>query len=171
MKKTQSGIHLTLIFKPLHLCSTLRYYFIVFTISGKEAMKKILFLSAILLSASSVCFSAPLSTMNKSATSAALTDKTITTISAATLNRKIISDSFTGYFGKDGKMKGTFANKPADSPQTDQGTWKINSDGKVCVTWEHWNDGKQYCVVFYKLNNALLIVNAANNDFESLVLN
>ncbi len=133
-------------------------------------MKKFAALSIALLSVSSISFAAPLSPLNKSAATNELSDKTITTIAAATLDGKIISDSFTGYFGKDGKMNGKFANKPADGPQTDQGTWKVKTDGKVCVTWDHWMEGKEKCVNFYKLSNALLIVNMSNG-FESLVLN
>lgn len=132
-------------------------------------MKKLLVLSIALLSTSSISFAAP-SLMNKLAAMNELSDKTITTISAATLDGKVISDSFTGYFGKDGKMNGKFATKPANGPQTDQGTWKVKADGKVCITWEHWNEGKEKCVNFYKLSNALLIVNMSNG-FESLVLN
>lgn len=130
-------------------------------------MKKSL-LSIVLFSISSLSFAA-LSPMNKSMATHELSDKTITTISAATLDGKVISDSFTGYFAKDGKAQGKFANKPAEGPQADQGSWKVKSDGKVCITWDHWNDSKEKCVSFYRLNNALLIVNASNG-FESLIL-
>ncbi|HSW69739.1 MAG TPA: hypothetical protein VLI69_06275 [Gammaproteobacteria bacterium] len=132
-------------------------------------MKKLILL-AVLFSLSPISFAESLTPMNKSAATMELSDKTITTISAATLDGKVISDSFTGYFGKDGKMTGKFANKPAEGPQNDQGSWKVQSDGKVCVTWDHWNNAKEKCVSFYKLNNALLIVNASNG-FESLILN
>ncbi|MEO8402658.1 MAG: hypothetical protein ABI597_12875 [Gammaproteobacteria bacterium] len=131
-------------------------------------MKKLL-ISILLFSMSSISFAGSLSPANKATATSALTDKTITTISAATLDGKVISDSFTGYFGKDGKVTGKFVNKPADGPQSDQGSWNVKSDGKVCVTWEHWNEAKEKCVNFYKLNNAFLILNK-NNGFESLVL-
>jgi len=133
-------------------------------------MKKQFILSVALLSLSSICFAAPLAIMNKAAATKELSDKTITTISAATLDGKVISDSFTGYFDKNGKMNGKFQTKPANDPQTDQGSWIVKADGKVCVTWQHWNSGKEKCVNFYRLSNALLIVNM-NNGFESLVLN
>lgn len=132
-------------------------------------MKKLL-LSIALFSLSSISFATSLTPMDKSEATTELTDKTITTISAATLNGKVIADSFTGYFGKDGKMKGQFVNKPADGPRTDQGSWKVKNNGEVCVTWEHWNSAQEKCVSFYKLSNALLIVNT-NKGFESLVLN
>ncbi len=147
-----------------HVEAMLSFFFY----QGRIAMKKLLLLP-VLLSISTIGFAASLSPMNKATATSELTDKTITTISAVTLNGKVISDTFTGYFGKDGKMNGKLASKPADGPQTDQGSWKITADGKVCVTWQSWNNGQEKCVSFYKLSNALLIVNA-NNGFESLAL-
>ncbi|MDX1901491.1 MAG: hypothetical protein SFW66_05745 [Gammaproteobacteria bacterium] len=133
-------------------------------------MKKLLVIFAVLASVSSVSFAAAgLVSMNKAQAIKELSDKTITTISAVTLNGKVISDSFTGYFSKDGKTNGKLATKPADGPQVDQGKWMVKSNGMVCITWDHWNNAKEKCVNFYKLNNALLITNAGHG-FESLVL-
>lgn len=133
-------------------------------------MKKLLVLFVILTSVSSVSFAAPsLIPMSKPQAVKELSDKTITTISAITLNGKVISDSFMGYFGKDGKTSGKLANKPADGPQVDQGKWMVKANGMVCITWDHWNNAQEKCVNFYKLNNALLIMNL-NQGFESLVL-
>jgi hypothetical protein len=133
-------------------------------------MKRLLIAhAALMLSFSSVNFAASISSMNKSEVMTAIGDKTMTTISAATLNGKVISNSFTGYFGKDGKMNGSFANKPEDAPQSDKGTWRIKDNGEVCVHWEQWFNGKEHCVYFYKLNNALLITSTDKN-FESLIL-
>jgi hypothetical protein len=133
-------------------------------------MKKLLVVFAVLASVSSVSFAAPnLVSMTKPQAMKELSDKTITTISAVTLDGKVISDSFTGYFSKDGKMSGKMATKPADGPQADQGTWMVKANGMVCITWEHWNNAKEKCVDFFKLNNALLITNA-DHGFESLVL-
>ncbi len=134
----------------------------------ESRMKKLIFAFG-LLSLSAYSYAAALSPMNKSQTQNALSDKTITTISAVTLDGKIISDSFTGYFGKDGKVAGKLANKPEDGPQTDAGTWKVKPNGMVCVTWEKWNDAKEKCVSFYKLSNSILLVNN-NKGFESLIL-
>jgi len=133
-------------------------------------MKKLLVLFAVLTSVSAVSFAAPgLVSMNKPQALKTISDKTITTISAVTLNGKVISDSFTGYFGKDGTANGKLASKPDDGPQDDQGKWMVKSNGMFCITWDHWNDGKEKCVNFYKLSNALLIMNA-RHGFESLVL-
>ena len=119
---------------------------------------------------SSLCFSASITSLNPSETKDVFNDKTITTIDAAALNGKILPNRFTGYFAPDGKMNGAFATAPVGAPQNDKGTWKINSDGLFCVTWEHWFSGKEGCLSLYKLNNGILIINTENN-FESLVLN
>lgn len=132
-------------------------------------MKQLSF-AAVLLSASTFCMASTITSMNKSEVTDALTDKTITTISAATLNGKILPNSFTGYFGKDGKMAGEFAQPTEGAPRNDNGTWAIQDDGGVCMTWTQWFNGKKECVYFYKLSNGLLIVGADQN-FESVILN
>ncbi|STY29843.1 Uncharacterised protein [Legionella wadsworthii] len=126
-------------------------------------------LAALLLSISSLSIAASMSSMSKSEVTEALNDKTITTISAATLNDKVLANPFTGYFGKDGKMNGKFVQPTKDVPQKDQGTWLVKDDGSVCMTWTQWFKGKEECVYFFKLQNGLLIVGADQN-FESFIL-
>lgn len=125
---------------------------------------------AFLLSIASCSFATSISSMSQSEVMDALSDKTITTISAATLNGKVLPNNFTGYFGKDGKMSGGFAKHTEGAPQNDKGTWLVKDDGGVCMTWEQWFHGKEECVYFYKLNNGFLIVGADQN-FESVILN
>lgn len=98
-----------------------------------------------------------------------ISDKTITTISAATLNGRVIPDQFIGYFSKDGKITGKFMTKPNDAPQNDTGAWKVENNGKLCFKWNNWDANKEKCVSFYRLDNAVLVVNE-NNGFESLIL-
>ena len=134
-------------------------------------MKKLFVIFALLAPVSSVVFAATnLVSMNQSQTTKAISDKTITTIPAVTIDGKVISDIFTCYFGANGKMNGKFAAKQADGPQVDQGTWIVKPDGMMCTTWEHWNHAKEKCVSLYKLNNALLFADSDLN-FKSLVLN
>jgi hypothetical protein len=110
-----------------------------------------------------------LKSMDKDEVTTTFKDKTITTISAATLNNEVISDSFSGYFANDGKMLGKFASQPKDQPQDDTGTWNVNSEGKLCYKWDHWNSGKDKCAAIYKLSNGLLVIND-QNGFESFIL-
>lgn len=133
--------------------------------------KCLVILSSSLLLVPALCFAATtLKSMGKDDINKEFVDKTFTTISAATLNGSVISNTFTGYFSKDGKATGKFATKPADAPQTDTGTWKINGDDLLCVKWGNWDSGKERCVSFYKLNNGLLVINA-QSGFESMILN
>jgi len=131
---------------------------------------KLLPVAAVLLSVSSFSFAATLSSMNTSDVTDVLSDKTITTISAATLNGKVLPNSFTGYFSKDGKMHGKFVKQTDGAPQSDSGTWLVKDDGSVCMTWSQWFNAKEECVTFYKLQNGLLIVGTDQN-FESVILN
>lgn len=122
-----------------------------------------------LIFVSSLGYAATLTSMKKDEVMTTFSDKTVTTVSAATLDGTVISDSFTGYFSKDGKATGKFANKPNNNPQNDTGTWKVNPDGKFCFKWDHWDNGKEECVSIYKLSNSYLIINE-DNGFESLIL-
>lgn len=139
---------------------------------GRSAMthflKSLIILSSSLLLVPVSGFAGTLTTLNNGDVKSTFTDKTITTISAATLDGTLISDSFTGYFSKDGKMMGNFAKKPDGEPQNDTGTWHVNSD-KLCFKWDHWNGNKEKCVSVYKLKNAFLIIND-QNGFESLIM-
>ncbi len=132
-------------------------------------MKHYLTLAGTLLLAPSLCFAGTLTSMKKDEVTNAIADKTITTVSAATLNGKVVNNSFTGYFSKDGKSTGSFDNKPETDPQTDTGTWKVDSDGKFCYKWDHWDNNKEQCVSFFKLNNGILVING-QNGFESMIL-
>jgi hypothetical protein len=133
-------------------------------------MKKKIIFALALFSISSASLATSLTSMNSAQAKNTLSDKTITTVSAATLNGNIVDNSFTGYFNKDGTMTGKFANSLADgAPQSDTGTWKVQKNGEVCVTWQKWDKGHQKCVTFYKLNHSLLVV-GPENKFETVIL-
>lgn len=135
-----------------------------------ECMKKKIVLSLALLSLSSLSLATSLTSMTGSQAKSAISDKTITTVSKATLNGKLVDNSFIGYFNKDGTMVGKFASPLSDGgPQTDKGKWKIQANGQLCFTWENWDQGQQRCVTFFKLNNALLVI-GPQNKFETLIL-
>lgn len=133
-------------------------------------MKKYLAIAGALLLAPSLCFAGnSMNAMSKDDVNNAFADKTITTISASTLNGKVMNNTFTGYFSKDGKAMGSFGTKPDNDPQTDTGTWKVNSDGMFCYKWDHWDAGKEKCVALYKLKNGILVINS-DGGFESMIL-
>lgn len=135
-------------------------------------MKKSVLLSAlIILLVSSLGFAATLKSLTKEQVTNAFQDKTITTIPLLTLNDKLVNNTITVYFAKDGKINGQFATKPDNDPQTDQGTWMVKANGTLCAKWDHMNNQKPICVFVYKLNNSLVFANADTNKFESMVLN
>lgn len=131
-------------------------------------MKKALLLSAALLAFSSASIASSLTSMSSGQVKQTLADKTITTIPATTMGNQIIDNSFTGYFNQDGTVQGSFATKPSDTTQTDKGTWKIQSNGAMCVKWDNWENAQERCLTLYKLKNALLIVGPYG--FETLIL-
>ena len=134
-------------------------------------MKKSYLLSAVvLLSLSTATFGATLKSLNKAEATKELEGNTITTVALATINDNLVTNAFTGYFGKDGKMQGQFANAPENQPQKDQGTWTVKADGTTCSNWDQWNNKQPVCFSVYKLSNGLLFINSENKKFLSLVL-
>lgn len=134
-------------------------------------MKKLLLLSSALLWAvCSVSFANSLESLSKTQVTQVIEGKTITTVPLATLNGQLINNSFTGYFDKSGKIQGQFTDKPSNGPQSDQGTWMVKSDGTICATWQHWDNGQPICVSVYKVSNGILFINTQNKKFESMVL-
>lgn len=132
-------------------------------------MKKLILASALLFSFSTASMANSLESLDQSKAKNALDNKTITTISLTTLNGKTQDNVFTGFFSKEGKTKGSFASAPADQPQTDQGTWMVQDDGKLCMTWEHWNNAKQFCMTLYKTKNSIIFINE-KDKLESVVM-
>lgn len=130
-------------------------------------MKQYLALAALLVPSLSIA--GTLTSMKQADVINAFADKTITTIPAATLNGKVLKNSFTGYFSKDGKAQGLFETKPNDDPQNDTGSWKVDSEGMFCFKWDHWDGGQEKCVAIYKLNNGFLVINK-QDSFESMIL-
>lgn len=134
-------------------------------------MKKSVLLSAlVLLSASTFSFGALLQSLNKTQVMSAMQGKTITTIPLVTIDNQLVNNTFTGFFGQDGKAQAQFTNKPDNQPQTDQGTWMVKADGTMCVTWQHWNQNKPICLAVYKLKNGIVFINTDSKKFESMVL-
>lgn len=116
----------------------------------------------------SCSFSSTLTSMTNVEARNAIEDKTISTASMATLNGRVIQNTFTGFFKNDGTITGAFEKKPINAPQVDQGTWNTRGAGMVCIKWDHWNNNVETCVTLYKLNNAILTV-GPNGEFNSLV--
>lgn len=114
------------------------------------------------LTVSSVGFAATLNSISKDQVKQAFVNKTYVSISTAQVNGKTVENSFTGYMDDQGKTWGKFTRKPADAPQADQGTYVIKDNGLLCLTWQHWMGGKQFCVYAYETTNSYLIISDDN---------
>lgn len=133
-------------------------------------MKKLPLTLALLLLSSSFAYAQALQSMDKKQVMKALENKTITTIPLVTLHGNLIPDNTASiFFDKEGKVSGQFSSKPANDPQSDQGTWQVKADGQTCVTWQTWTQNKPICVYAYKLANSIVFVNV-DKKFESMVL-
>lgn len=127
---------------------------------------------AILLAVCSIAYAANnFRHMTKEEVMQALNDKTITTIPLARLNDKLVTNSFTGYFGPNGQSMGKFANQPDNNiQQGSTGTWNVKNDGSVCITWKNWSNDQENCVYLYNAKNSLVIT-SLDGTFQTLILN
>lgn len=134
-------------------------------------MKNSQILSAVAIAVlSSVSFAATINSLNKNELNQFLADKTITSVPVITMNNQLTPNTFMGYFAKDGTINGKLVTQPDNGPQADAGKWNIESNGNLCVTWQHWNNNKPICVSAYKVANGLMLVNTESHDFETLLL-
>lgn len=131
--------------------------------------KSILLTAAFLLATGGTAFAA-MSALTKPQVMHVFENKTITTIPLITLQGELMKDAFAGYFAKDGTVRGQLATKAENYPQTDKGKWQVKSNGTMCITWAHWNQGKQRCVFVYSLKNAKVIVNQNTKKLETVIL-
>jgi hypothetical protein len=118
----------------------------------------------------SIAFATNLQSLDQSQVNKALKDKTITTVPLVTIDGDLVNNTFTGFFGKDGKLEGRMAAKPDNGPEKDTGTWKVDGKGVLCATWDHWNNKQSICVSIYKVGNGLLFVNDKTKKLETVVL-
>lgn len=114
------------------------------------------------LAVSSLCLGASLNSADKSQVTEAFVNKTFVSVPIANLNEQSIDNTFTGTLDDQGHIWGKFSKKPASQPQKDQGTYVMKDDGQLCLTWQHWNNGKEFCVYTYSTDNAYIIVDTKN---------
>lgn len=114
---------------------------------------------------------ASLQSMSQSQVMDLLKQKTMTTINLVTLNKKLINNTMTIYFGENGHVTGQLINNVTNNdPQVDKGDWKVQANGAFCITWQNWNDHNPICMYPYELMNSILFINQTTNSFESMVL-
>ncbi len=130
-------------------------------------MKKWMLGVGLMMFVSSVSYGASLQALDKEQVKKLFENHTLTTISTITLNNKLAKNTFTGFFGKDGKMTGQLASKPDTYPQGDKGVWKVKDNGELCVKWDHWEAAKEVCMEIYQTKNMAIFVNVATGKFES----
>lgn len=116
----------------------------------------------ILLAVSSLTLGTTLHSMSKKEVEQAFVNKTATTIPVANLNEHAISNTFTGAFDDKGNAIAKFAHKPENGPQSDKGHYRIAEDGTMYITWQHWNDSKEFCIHVYDTKNAYVIIDCKN---------
>ena len=126
-------------------------------------------LGAALIAVSSLGFAATLNSLDKDQVKQAFVNKTYTSIGITHLNDQSIHDIFVGSMDDMGKIHGKFSHAPPQGPQSDEGVYTIKDDGQICITWQHWQQNKEFCVYVYGTNNAYVLVDV-NNTFHTVFL-
>lgn len=131
--------------------------------------KSVVFISTLV--ASQTVLSAGLESLNKQQLQAAIVNKTVVSIPSNVFSShgQEVTQAFSFYLDDKGNMKGQFAAKPKNDPQSDVGTYKIDADGSVHTTWQHWYGGKTLCWHFYDAANAYIALEC-NKIFHTAYL-
>lgn len=132
-------------------------------------MKKQLTLFAALIASTSLSFGATLNSINQDQFKQAFIGKTFTAMKTAQLNGKEVNNSVSVFIGDQNKIKGKFADKPANGPQADEGVYTLKEDGMICINWQHWFNGKEECLSTYDTQNAYMMVDS-NNVFHFSIM-
>lgn len=131
-------------------------------------MKKILsiFISVLSISHCSFSFAASLNSMDKNQVKQVFINKTFISIATDNLNGKTINNTFSMFLDDKGNIIGKMSSKPANQPQTDKGVYSIKEDGTLMITWQHWDEAKELCALFFETANAYIAMEC-NNVFHT----
>lgn len=119
----------------------------------------ILFIMLIIVS--TFCFSATLHSMGKTQVEKSFINNTLTSIPTDNLNGKTINNTFSMFMDDKGNIFGEMTIKPANEPKVDQGIYTINNNGKVYITWQHWDFKKKLCAQFFETKNAYIAIDCS----------
>jgi hypothetical protein len=112
----------------------------------------------VLMTASTLSFSATLHSLSKAEVEQAFINKTAVSIATDNLNGHTIDNTFSEFLDGNGNILGRMTVKPANEPQIDKGIYSIKNDGTLYITWQHWDGGKHLCAQIFNTKNAYIAV-------------
>lgn len=124
--------------------------------------KSIGIVCVILLLTSTLSFGAALTSLNKDEFIKAFVNKTATSIPTDNLNGRTIENTFSMFLDDEGNIVGKMSRKPSNEPQIDKGTYSVDEDGTVYITWNHWDGAKKLCFHAFNTDNAYVNVGCDN---------
>jgi hypothetical protein len=132
-------------------------------------MKKSLIISLAVLLPYSLGFGATLNSIDKDQVKQVLVNKTFSSGGSARLPGQTIGVIFTGSMDDHGVIRAKFSQPTSQGPQSDRGIYSIKDDGQLCITWQHWRGGKEFCNYVYDAANAYMLVDL-DNQFHIVFL-
>lgn len=132
-------------------------------------MKKLLIILLVALLPCSLGFGATLNSIDKDQVKQVFVNKTFSSAGTARFPGQAIGVVFTGSMDDQGIIRAKFSQPTSVGPQSDQGTYFIKDDGRLCITWQHWHGGKEFCNDVYDAANAYILVDL-DNQFHIVFL-
>ncbi len=125
--------------------------------------------SALMTISTAVFADQELESMSKADVQKALVNQTGTSIPTVRLNNQAVTNTFKFYMDDQGHIFGKFLHKPKGQPKIDQGTYNIDSDGKLHITWQHWDNAQAICFYLYNTQNDYLSIGCDNSFHTAFV--
>ena len=134
----------------------------------KKLYQTSLALSICLLS--TLSYANTLHSMNKSQVQALLNNHTLISAPTDNLDGKTDHDILFLYADGKGHLTGYRAQPLGHSPQNDQGTYNISTNGIMNFRWHHWGNKQLHHACIYELKNAYLVTSCDDNMFHTLFM-
>lgn len=126
-------------------------------------MKKLAAIAVFIAALTSpLVYAATLHSLNGSQFKEAFIGKTFTSIATDNLNGRTIDNTFSMFMDKHGNIFGKMSHKPDNQPQIDKGTYIVEADGTIYITWQHWDGAKAVCGRVFNTENAYISVDCSN---------
>jgi hypothetical protein len=119
-------------------------------------------ISTMLVTVSTLSYADTLNSMNKDQVEQAFVNKTSTSIPVIHSKGRPVANTISIFLDDKGNIFGKMAHKMANEPQTDKGVYTIKDDGTYYLTWQHWDDSKQFCVHFFNTKTAYVVISCTN---------
>ncbi len=137
----------------------------------KKSITKIILVSILTFSLSSLGYSATLQSLNKQQFEQAFINKTATSVGTVQVDGTPINTPFSMFLDNHGHIWATLVAQPSTTeiPQSDEGTYTLGRDGSLYIKWNHWFQSQRLCAHIFNTQNGYVVV-GCNNVFQTVFM-